>query len=353
MDQMKRSQIGRNWESEHNHLEKVGAMMKHRTIVAACLALFATACGADDSKTPSAISPASECREEPCLAIPEQGFQLRSKGATIAPGEEVEYCEVLQLPGDPSVTHYVNRFESKTTSSAHHFTVVAISPGTPAEAAAVVGQRTICVAGPPGNYYDYKPVTNSQHPSHSNDFPPGVGRKFQGGQKLIFNYHYLNATSKAVPGLAAVNFHTVDASKVQVEPQDFGFINFGGSFSVPPKKTGAITTECKFSSDITIYKLIRHTHQWGTDFNVWYKGGPNDGKLTFSTPSYDQTDFVFPEPIKVKAGEGFRFECNYLNTEDHPLTFGPLATNEMCILMGVWWPTNPGENAAPQGCAVP
>jgi hypothetical protein len=287
------------------------------------------------------------------MEVPGAGFQLRSSGVMIEPGEDVEYCEVVQLPGDASETIYVNRFESKTTNAAHHFTVVAVVPGSEADASMLHGQRTTCVGGPPGNYWDYTAVTNSQHPSHTDVLPPGAGRKFQGGQKLIFNYHYLNASTKPLFGSAAVNFHTVESTKVEFQPQDFGFINLGSNFSVAPKATGSIKAQCQFSHDITVYKLIRHTHQWGTDFNVWFAGGKDDGTLVFTTPSYEDTDFFFPEPIQVKAGEGFSFECNYRNTEEFALTFGPLATNEMCILMGVWWPTNAGEEVPPQSCLVP
>src|SRR5687768_14590366 len=45
------------------------------------------------------------------LPVPRNGFQVRSIGEEIAPGEDVEYCEVGELPGEPSQTYYVKSIE--------------------------------------------------------------------------------------------------------------------------------------------------------------------------------------------------------------------------------------------------
>ena len=66
----------------------------------------------------------------------------------------------------------------------------------------------------------------------------------------------------------------------------------------------------------------------------------------------------------MKKGEGFRFQCEYDNTTDDVLTFGPKATDEMCILFGIAWSPNalyledtggdlPGANLTCNAAAVP
>jgi hypothetical protein len=85
-------------------------------------------------------------------------------------------------------------------------------------------------------------------------------------------------------------------------------------------------------------QLTRHTHRWGTEYEVWYAGGANDGAQIFSTPDFEHdVNHIFDSPIDVKTDEGFRFRCDYENTENHALRFGPNATDEMCILFGLWW----------------
>lgn len=156
-----------------------------------------------------------------------EGFQLRTTGIRIGPGEDLEYCEVLQVPGDGSETYYVQSLEVGNGEGSHHLLLDAVRPG-----------------------------------------------------------------------------------------------------------------------------LMRHTHQWGKDYAVWYAGGPRDGQEIFRTPDYDHDILhVFSEPIAVKAGDGFRFECSFDNTEDRPLRFGVNATDEMCFLFGIWWGAE-DTTPPPQDCVM-
>ena len=82
------------------------------------LALAAVACSSTDQGDAAGSTSGDTpppCDDLLCLAPPEQGFQIQSVGAAIDPGQDVEYCEVVQLPGDPSEVYYVNRFESEMT----------------------------------------------------------------------------------------------------------------------------------------------------------------------------------------------------------------------------------------------
>ena len=325
-----------------------------RIFLITCVTLGVSACGGADDQpagdggadSPDAVP--FSCTEEPCLAPPENGFQVTNVGTTIEAGQDIEYCEIVQIPGDSSDTYYVNKFESSMTTGSHHLIVNAIEPGSATEASVTAGDRQLC-QGPGGFGGDTVPVTGSQHPYNLNEFPPGVGRVYTGGQYLVFNYHYLNATDGPLQARATINFHTVDEAQVQYIANDFGFYNFG--INTPAGQTASFQAECTVSRDVMLYKLTRHTHRWGTDFNVWYAGGPNDGELVFTTASYEDTQHLFDQPIEVKAGEGFRFECNYTNTESYPLVFGLKASDEMCILFGTYWTPDDPQNTSDLDCA--
>jgi hypothetical protein len=273
---------------------------------------------------------------------------VRSVGATIEPGEDVEYCEVVELPGGPDDVYFVNRFESQMTRGSHHLIVEAIEPGSPTEQAAMPGDRVECITSRAFGE-DLGAVTGSQAAYKDETYPEGVGRRYVGGQRLVFDYHYFNTGSEPLAAAAAVNFHTVGAERVQTIARNFGFYNFG--IDTPPGQKASFTSQCAFDREVTIYKLTRHTHQWGRDFTVWRAGGAHDGELVFTSDHYEKTDFVLPEQLQLGPGEGFRFECSYHNTESYPLTFGVEATDEMCILFGVWWPTD-GTEATDQNCAA-
>jgi hypothetical protein len=331
----------------------MGAPKKTGLAAALILSMTTLGCGSDD---PSGGDPdagggggdpdAAVCPDEPCLEPPANGFQVRSIGTEIAPGQDVEYCEVVQLPGDASDTYYVTRFESAMTLGSHHLIVGAAPEGS---GEFTVGERYNCIAPrlPDGNA-NLDAVTGSQLPYYSESFPEGVGRVYHGGQYLVFNYHYLNATDGPLQARAAVNFHLTDEAEIQHIAAGISFFNF--LISIPPGETRSFSKSCTFNSDAMVFKLTRHTHQWGTDFPVYYVGGDRDGELIYTSPNYEDPDYFFEEPILVKAGEGFRWTCNYHNTTDRTLTFGVKATDEMCILFGqIFHPTN--RTMADQGCS--
>ncbi len=311
------------------------------------LGFFVAGCSDNTPEPESGGAPVCDDPTQLCLEPPASGIQMRSDGETIQPGQDVEYCEVLQLPGDPSVSYHVTRFEVQMTQNSHHLIVSAAEVGSETEANAEVGAKKKCIGA---RIYgeDLLGVTGSQQPYHAESFPEGVGRIYHGGQKLIFDYHYLNTTREPIEARAAVNFHTVDASEIDRVAQGFGFYNLG--INVPPYGEADFTKTCTFSEDIMVHKVTRHTHQWGTDFDVRFAGGANDGELFFSSDHYEDVDHIFDEPILVKKGEGFTFRCAYNNTTDYPLKFGVKASDEMCILFGTWYAPNAGDEIIQQGC---
>lgn len=298
--------------------------------------------GAADASPPPSTD--SGCTGDDCLPPPADGIQLSTAGVTIMPGQDVEYCEVVALPGSSDTLYYMNRFESQMTGGSHHLIVSAAAPGSGSGDDLVVGDQFECAGGTFGG--DFIPVGGSQSSYQDESFPEGVGRVFHGGQKLVVNYHYLNVSDSPVNAQVQLNLHTTSEDKIQYIANSFGFYNVG--FNIPAGTSDSVFTECTFTEDITISQLTRHTHRWGTDFNVWYLGGENDGELVFSSSNYEDTDHDFEVPIVAPAGTGFRFECAFNNTEDYALRFGLKATDEMCILFGTWW--NENKNAPSQGC---
>ena len=311
----------------------------------------AGASGGDDGADDGSDDGSGACPEEPCLDAPAEGFQMRSTGTMIEPGEDVEYCEVVQLPGEPGSTYFVNRFESIMTSGSHHLIVSAIEPGSPTDENANVGDRVPCVGPASGFGGDLLDVTGQQVPYHEERYPPGVGHVYTAGQKVVFNYHYLNATDEPLQARAAVNFYTTDEANVQKIAESYSALFVG--IDVPQGETASYDLECRMNTDVLVHKLTRHTHQWGTDFPVYFAGGERDGELIYTSPNYEEPDHIFDEPVLVKAGEGFRFQCNYDNiTGDHDLSFGENATDEMCILFATIFSPTDREVPGEQGCLL-
>ncbi len=348
--------------------------MKPALGLAAILALSSLACGPSSSDTATAAASGSggsaatsgsggsgsttaststssgmpECPVgKLCLDPPAAGFQLQSNGGAIEAGQDVEYCEVVALPGTADETYYVSAFEVAMTQFSHHLIVAAALPGSDTEKAITAGMKSECT-GADVFGGDLQGVTGSQHPYHEERYPDGVGKVFHGGQKLIFDYHYFNSSNAPIKAGAAINFHTVDAAKVTREAHSFGFYNL--NFAVPPNSKQSFTSECRFNQDVIVSKLTRHTHQWGKEFSVEYAGGAKDKDHIWTTPNYEETEHFFKEPILVKDGEGFNFTCAFDNTTPKTLKFGLKASDEMCILFGTWYTPTVGGPEANQDC---
>ena len=165
--------------------------------------------------------------------------------------------------------------------------------------------------------------------------PEGVGMEVKPDQPLFVQMHYLNASDSVIKAASAVNFHTTNEADIDHLAGDLGMYNF--AINIPAGQTGSFTKSCSFSKDVMLFKLTRHTHEWGTDFPVSWDGGPNDGELIYTSPNYEDPDYLFPEPVLVEAGTGLEWTCNYNNTTNGTLRFGVKATDEMCILFGQFY----------------
>lgn len=307
--------------------------------------LFAAACGS--------TAPMPELDEQPApdtLPAPLQGAQLKSGEVIIPPGTEVEYCEVVTLPGGPGDTVWVKRIEAAMEKGSHHLIVSAVDPGSPADLRLANGHREECPLGADQLGEGSDGLFGSQARYWNEELPPGVGRKLRGGQKLILDYHYLNAGESELVAKIAINLHTANEGEIQHIVETGAFYNF--TINIPTRERASFFGECRLDEEVDLYKLTRHTHKWGRRFAVWFAGGPRDGELAFDSDHYEKTDHIFQEPVRVARGDGFRFECEYQNTESHPLVFGNTTDDEMCILFFTYWSPDPTRRAGGQGCAL-
>ncbi|MBM4362925.1 MAG: hypothetical protein FJ104_09615 [Deltaproteobacteria bacterium] len=314
------------------------------------LALPLAGCSSDPSKDDSGKGAETYLG----LTQPENGFQVRSIGREVKAGEDVEYCEVAELPGDPSVTYYVNRLEFGNGERSHHLIVNAAEPGGAGEATLAdlpIGHSVPCLATQSAYGDGFEFTGGVQVPYGEAKFPEGVGRVYHGGQRIVFDYHYYNTTEEPVAARSAVNFHLVEEEDVKHIARVVMFSNY--TIDTPPGESRSFVGECHYNQDVLVQNVTRHTHRWGTDFKVWYAGGEKDGQEFWKSEHFEEdVDFPFEQPLLRRAGEGFRFQCDFRNTEKHALRFGPNATDEMCILFSTAWEAKDGEKLADQDCSI-
>jgi len=294
---------------------------------------------------------------EPYLGLttpdPGDGFQIRNLGMPIPAGEDLEFCEVAEFPGDADRVYWVSSLELGNGDSSHHLIISAAIDGSPAAeelSKREIGERVPCLNAVSAFGDGFESLGLSQKPYRVYQYPPGVGRKFRGKQRFVFDYHYFNTTDGPIDARSAVNFHLTTEADVKHVARPLQFSNV--TIDTPPGQSASFLGECRASADLKLFELTRHTHRWGKDFEVWFAGGARDGEQVFLSPGYDEAvDHEFAPPIDVAAGEGFRIRCDYENTTTHPLRYGPNATDEMCSLHGLWWSDAEGAPSV-QFCAM-
>ena len=284
------------------------------------------------------------------LPVPDDGIQVTLDGASIAAGDDIEQCDIGAFPGEPGSTYYTNHVELAMAKGSHHIHLRSIEAGSVADGNADVGERAKCDGNgeqPFGSGLDQ--IIGSQSPYSEAKYPDGVGLSFVGGQKYLWDYHYVNAGKATVDAHAAANLHLVEAQSVRRIAQRFAYYNL--TIDTPAHSQAGFEMECKMTQDVEVASLTRHTHRWGTTFTVWYTGGARDGTQVFSSDDWEHdTTHAFAPPDVLHAGEGFRFRCEFDNTEDRALRFGSMTSDEMCILYGSWWVAAEGDTPGVQDC---
>src|SRR5262245_32582301 len=107
------------------------AVSSRAVLVWPVISLALLACGSDPA--PGSAGP-EDAEPYLGLTVPAHGFQLRSLGAEIGPGEEREYCEVARLPGAPTDEYYVSLIELGNGAPSHHLGLALAPRESPAAA---------------------------------------------------------------------------------------------------------------------------------------------------------------------------------------------------------------------------
>jgi hypothetical protein len=285
------------------------------------------------------------------LDLPTRGFQVETLGVMIEPGEDIRWCEAVQLPGGPSSVYAVDRIETALTPHGQDL-ILSAAPLSGDQAAIMdVGARVPCTRAGEAFGEALVEITSTQQPYHDQRFAPGVGQVFYGGQKIAVDYHFVNDSREPVPAKVKLNFHVAERAAVQRVARTAGFHNL--TIYTPPGGRSSHLADCRVNQELLVGELVRRTQARGTSFTVWRSGGERDGELVWHSPDPSDTRVELPEPLHLLPGEGFQFECDYENTTELELRFGVNAADEMCTLNAIYWPAGePPVDAAPQGCLL-
>lgn len=282
------------------------------------LALGAGAC-TDDVTTPTPD-------EQPKLELTMQ--------STIPAGTEVEYCRFVTVPET-----WVTKDKIEFTTGSHHVLVyqtayTQIPTKKPDGTAIEPGAVFDCSDGATNGWDIVKLVGGSQNATGEAflRFPEGVGLKL--GGVLLINVHYRNGSDAPLATDVKIAFDTTTADAISQEG-DILFL-YNPFIKVPANGVARARQSCPVHKDITITNIQSHMHARGVGY---------EARIDNSAPFYvnDRWEGV---PVKdydgftVKAGSRIDYFCDYRNTTGTAVYQGPRTTDEMCMVVGSFYPAD-------------
>jgi hypothetical protein len=267
-----------------------------------------------------------------------EGIQYTMKTALDA-GIEAEHCMFVKAPAEGLL---INREEVKYTEGSHHFLLfettydeipTTTNDGTPVDTTGVFD----CSDGPGADWSVTRVLGGSQNanPQPGPMFPPDVAIRVQPNQVLMMNAHYINASGEALEPEVFINLWTLSEAEMRVEG-DVLFL-YNPLIKVAQNTTGRARMRCPVHEDISIHTLQSHMHARGVGYEAMVMGE----QAFYTNDKWEDVPVGrFVDGLVVEQGEYFDYYCDYNNRESRDIEQGPRSTDEMCMMVGTFWPAN-------------
>lgn len=158
-------------------------------------------------------------------------------------------------------------------------------------------------------------------------FPDG-GLRMQPGERFFIQIHYNNRA----------NFDTRDSSGVRIyhapaEGPEVGLTTLGPTqFTIPAGDRGFAEGHCVVPAATTVIGSWPHMHEIGYAFTSYVikQDGSRHDLVTLSGWDFE-SQFVYATPMDLEVGDRIVTRCEWRNTLDRTVNFGPNTADEMCF----------------------
>jgi hypothetical protein len=297
------------------------------------------------------------------LRKPARGFQLRMESFEVVPGQDREGCEHMVTPNRKPMD--VGAFELKTTPGTHHFVVWEYLGGdhNPADFWNGIGYATACSGlGPRDGFLNTADLFGMLTSNVRFQFPRGVAVRLEPHADIYANLHYHDYLATPVTTDAVFNF--IPARKGTVKHHARSLLVGSFQIDIPPQGSASLTGEWHTPVDLNVVQLSTHQHHRGTLVSAHeVDAAGNDMGELVSSPDWQHPTVRWWSPaLRLPAGAGIRFTCDWQNPDDHAVHFGVTTEDEMCFVPGYFYPDDdtappPVPGCLPQGsgfeCFVP
>lgn len=294
----------------------------HRRI-ALCGLVLAMACG-DDDGTP--MNDAGTMPDVPAVDAPgadapaidattERVIELVGGDWSMDGGSEGYVCVRLTV----EETLFIREFRPVAPLGTHHTVLTysdsALRPdGTTACAAFTNADNMIFGSG-----VGTEPLT----------LPEGVAIRLEPGNQLLLNLHLFNTDGDRLTGYSAIEAVLMDEEDVVNEAE----VVLAGEefFNIPARSMNhEINGRCTMGSDVNVFAVMPHMHQFGTFMHVTAE---RDGELTTlheDLYSFDDQRYTTFDALPMGTGDRINVLCRYDNPTADDVGYGDSSLQEMC-----------------------
>lgn len=263
--------------------------------------------------------------------------------ATVAPAQESYGCQLFVAP--PEGLH-INREEVAFSRGGHHVLLYKTPykeiPSTDERGNPVnAGEVHPCDLGATALWKVDGVIGGSESFGGKgilSELPEGVALSVEPGTVLLMSTHYLNTSAEPLEADSRINLYTIPKEQVRTEA---GVLYLEHPFiRVPANGESTARMRCPVSKNIEIVSLQSHMHARGVSFF----GDLVDTKTGQSSDVYTTASWKEPEveefqpPLAIQAGKVLDFRCDYMNPEARDVRQGLTANDEMCQIMGPYYP---------------
>jgi hypothetical protein len=184
--------------------------------------------------------------------------------------------------------------------------------------------------------------------------PPDVALRMPPpGSSLLLEYHFYNTGSAVEMDGSSVEICVVPAGSLKHTAGItwLGTENFNGPAGMPPKVPSQFSGTCipsragmNATDPIHVFFLWPHMHTYGRNMRSVVNRVDGTHEEVFNKPFDFNYQVTYPASFDLKPGDTITSTCDYLNTSDSNVAFGPSTKQEMCYQFAYSYPAGALDN---------
>jgi hypothetical protein len=245
-------------------------------------------------------------------------------------GEENTVCVVKRLSLDRDV--FVREVRTHVSAGSHHFILYRLESG------AERPEPFPCTPFVDLLGTGSAPIVLAQEREGGIRFPDGTGLRLSAGQLVRLELHYINYVSDTpIDITGTADMHVTEAIG---DLEEIDYI-FSGTLAIDVAARSEGMAEKTYTppAGMNLFAVTTHTHQWGTLSTVTLTNGDSRTELHRTTDWADPGLSISDPPLVFASGDRLRLSCQYFNGSDSRVRFGEGFNDEMCFMIGLYYPS--------------